>query len=227
MTHVASLGSKTEGWIKLGTYGLCEDELNTHPTNGCQHAGSNSVHSAWVAAPVSWAAWPQLQYRCVSGTVGPYCGEGSVAEPSEVKSALHQQGISSCYNSLHTVIKHTGVAVTGKTARYLPAVCLVLASAVKSLAFRSNALFHPSLSQIEKTHLIAGANVLFLLPAHSHQRPTRTVTSNHVSFTFIDDASFVARETKQHIESRATENQFFTHSWKEKSQATAIDIFQQ
>lgn len=136
-------------------------------------------------------------------------------------------GISSCYNSLHTVIKHTGVAVTGKTARYLPAVCLVLASAVKSLAFKSNTLFHLSLSQIEKTHLIAGANVLFLLPAHSHQRPTRTVTSNRVSFTFIDDASFVARETKQHIESRATENQFFTHSWKEKSQATAIDIFQQ
>lgn len=72
--------------------------------------------------------------------------QGTAAELSEVKSALHQQGISSCYNSLHTVIKHAGMAVTGKTARYLPAVCLVLASAVKSLAFTSNTLFHPSLS---------------------------------------------------------------------------------
>lgn len=68
----------------------------------------------------------------------------------------------------------------------------------------------PPLPNTEKTHLIAGANVLFLLSVHSHQRPTRTVTSNCcISFTFIDNASIVARETKQHIEFRTTEKSVF------------------
>lgn len=102
------------------------------------------------------------------------------------------------------------MAVTGKSAQYLPAVCLVLAGAVKSLAFTSNTLFQPSHTHPnkEKIHLIAGANVLFLLSVHSRQRHTRTVTSNHISFTFID-ASIVARETKNHIEFRTTEKAVF------------------
>lgn len=64
----------------------------------------------------------------------------------------------------------------------------------------------------EKTHLIAEANVLFLLSVHSHQRLTRTVTSSHISFTFIDYASVVARKTKQHIESGQLKKSVF-HSF--------------
>ena len=112
------------------------------------------------------------------------------------------------------------MAVTGKSAQYLPAVCLVLASAVKSFAFTSNVLFQPSHTHTppnkEKTHLIAGANVLFLLSVHSHERPTRTVTSNRVSFTFMDDASIVARDTKQHIEFKTTEKSVFYSFIKER-----------
>lgn len=48
----------------------------------------------------------------------------------------------------------------------------------------------------EKTHLITGANVLFLLPVHSHPRSTRAAMSKHTSLTFTDEASIVGRETK-------------------------------
>lgn len=71
--------------------------------------------------------------------------QDTAAKLSEVRRALHQQGISSCQsNSLYTVIKHSGVAVTGKHAQELPAVCLGLAGALRSLAFMSNTLFQPS-----------------------------------------------------------------------------------
>lgn len=149
----------------------------------------------------------------MSGKAGRCWGEarGTETKLPEDRSVPHHQGISYCWNnSLYAVIKHRGMAGTGRSARCLPAVCLVFARAVKSLGFTSNTLFQPPPSRREKTHLFAGANVLFLLPAHSHRRPTRTAASSHVSFTFIDDASFVARETKQHIEFGTTANQFST-----------------